>query len=382
MPSIAIAQPPVHLEVSSLGHAFVLAATGLTFAVLVALAVRSWMRTGTPLFLLCLVGGALGLITEPFCDVLGQIYFREKGDPLILFTILGRGQHLWGAFAYAILIGLEGYAFYLLFASRPSRTRFFKLVFALIAVNLAIEVPATRLGLYNYYGPQPFNLTGFPLYWAFTNLGGILAGAILAGFRDWFRGLRLLAVPFLMVSCFIGWELFTGWPVFAALNTDVGFALTYPAGLISIALALAALSFLARLLTAENDSFLRLEQAAENPLLDEAVAPLPVELVGQELVVGAHRRALALDAHRDPEAAPPGGGLHRPLGAVGQRQHDPDEESGGVAGNPHGRDAAGFRPVGDEPIDHGLAVGPEELHGRQVEGVENGGDGDVLDQLG
>jgi len=254
MSPIGIAQPPVQLEASSAGHAFVLVATGLTCAVLVALAVRSWLRTGTPLFLLCLVGGAMGLVTEPFCDVLGQIYFREKGDVVLLFTILGRGQHLWGAFAYAILIGLEGYAFYLLFASRPSRARFQKLVLALIAVDLAIEVPATHLGLYNYYGPQPFNLTGFPLYWAFTNLGGILAGAILAGFRDWFRGLRLLTVPFLMVSCFIGWELFTGWPVFAALNTDAGFPLTYPAGLISIALAIAALSLLARLFTVEESA--------------------------------------------------------------------------------------------------------------------------------
>lgn len=254
MLSLAFAQPPVHLEVSSAGHTFVLAATGMTFAVLIGLAVRSWIRTGTPLFLLCLIGGALGLITEPFCDVLGQIYFREAGDPIIILTVLGRGQHLWGAFAYSILIGLEGYAFYRLFLSRPTRTRFWKLMLALFAVNLAIEVPATQLGLYDYYGPQPFNLTGFPLYWLFTNLGGILAGAILAGFRDWFRGVRLLTVPFLMVSCFIAWELFTGWPVFAALNTDAGFALTYPAGLVTIGLTLAALSLLADLFTVKGSA--------------------------------------------------------------------------------------------------------------------------------
>jgi hypothetical protein len=272
----AIAEPPLHLQVSSAGHAFVLVATGLTCAGLIGLALRSWMRTGSPLFLLCLIGGALGLLTEPFCDVLGQIYFREQGHPVILFTILGRGQHLWGAFAYAILIGLEGYAFSRLFVSRPARTRFWKLIAALITVNLAIEIPATRLGLYDYYGSQPFNLTGFPLYWAFTNLGGILAGAILAGCRDWFRGLRLLAVPFLMVSCFIGWELFTGWPVFAALNTDAGFPLTYPAGVVSIGLALAALSLLARVFT--------VEESDEG--VDEALGVLVVDVDVDDPAVG------------------------------------------------------------------------------------------------
>ncbi|MCA1844720.1 MAG: hypothetical protein LC792_16315 [Actinobacteria bacterium] len=238
--------PPRQLAVPATAHAVVLAGSALALALLVVLALRAWERDRSPVFLACLIGGGLCTVLEPFWDVLGLVYFRERGAP-VLFTVAGRGMPVWVYLAYHVYAGLSAYWFFRLFAGGATMARFWQVLGAVFCLNLFIEIPVTALSVYDYYGAQPFNLTGFPLWWLFTNVGGgIVSGAVLARGGSLFAGRRALAAILLVPSAFGAWEIFAGWPTFAALSSGAGFGLTYPAALVTIAIAVTTASLIAR----------------------------------------------------------------------------------------------------------------------------------------
>lgn len=117
-------------------------------------------------------------------------------------------------------------------------------LFAFFVSNLVIEVPLTALKLYDYYGPQPFQFYpgGFPLWWLFTNLGGVASGVLLALAvrRYGVRG-TLLAVP--LVPCAFGaWEMWAGWPTFVSMTMGVSPVWSYVGAVCTILLSLGPLA--------------------------------------------------------------------------------------------------------------------------------------------
>jgi TRAP-type C4-dicarboxylate transport system permease small subunit len=81
----------------------------------------------------------------------------------------------------------------------------------------------------------------------FTNSGEILAAAILvAATARWGRRAALLAIP-VVPAAFAGWILWAGWPVFGALNVDVGMPVKNLAFVATAAISIASVVALARL---------------------------------------------------------------------------------------------------------------------------------------
>ncbi len=124
----------------------------------------------------------------------------------------------------------------------PAGTHQVVLTVAVVVVvsNLIIEIPVTALKLYDYYGNQPFQFYsgGFPLWWLFTNLGGVFSGVLLAIAVERF-GIRasLLAIP--VVPCAFGaWEMWAGWPTFVALTMGAPLFWSYIGAICTIALSL------------------------------------------------------------------------------------------------------------------------------------------------
>ena len=105
--------------------------------------------------------------------------------------------------------------------------------------NFALEMPGLNLGIYYYYGDQPFKLLGFPLWMAMTNaVMPILAGAVLNLFKDVLTGPRvLLAIP-LMPMITATPQIAIGWPTWLALNSGGGPMVTHAAALVSLGLSI------------------------------------------------------------------------------------------------------------------------------------------------
>jgi hypothetical protein len=100
---------------------------------------------------------------------------------------------------------------------------------------------------YDYYGYQPWRWgSDLPLWWIFTNYGELLGAAVLvlAASRLGPRAypLAIVVVP----GSFAAWELWTGWPMFAVLNSDANALIANLAALGTAAIAVGTIYALGR----------------------------------------------------------------------------------------------------------------------------------------
>ncbi|MFC9556336.1 hypothetical protein ACFTWF_36575 [Rhodococcus sp. NPDC056960] len=234
-----VPDPPRDVLAPATTHDIALAVAIVVAGLFLIYALYDFIRHRTPALLMCAVGGLLAALTEPFYGVLGLLNYRE-GNIMTFVMFNFRGDPTWSTLLYPAFAGGSAYLFFQLFKSGSSKKEFWRAVAVVFGANLIIEIPLTALKLYDYYGPQPFQFYdgGFPLWWLFTNLGGIASGALLvvAERRFGTRG-TLLAVP-LIPSAFVAWEVWTGWPTFAALNLGGSVLWTTVAAVITAALSI------------------------------------------------------------------------------------------------------------------------------------------------
>jgi hypothetical protein len=246
-----IPQPPTGLEMSATGQTIFTIGVTIPWVVLLVLAMRHLVRDRSPVLLLFLAGGALAAVMEPIVDVLGMCFFPRENQWVGL-ELFGRPIPLLIWPVYSWFVGGQAYFFWRLFQRGVSRGRLWKLWLAVMAVNVVLETPGLLMGVYTYYGPQPFNLWGLPLWWPPVNATmPIVAGLLVHKMTPHLTGARILAViPFVpMADGLTNGAL--AWPVWSALNTQIGFPATYPAAVASSGLAALAIWVITRGLPAE-----------------------------------------------------------------------------------------------------------------------------------
>jgi hypothetical protein len=182
-------------------------------------------------------GLAVGLVVPPIYNYLTLVWF-PLNIPLPFVTEFGIRDPLFDALGYVLFIGFGGYLLYTLLL-RGLGAKAVYATFALWGVtDLLLELPFLQAGLYRYYGDQPLQVGGFPLYWVFLNgLVPTLAGTLMylsterwpcsrrvAAWRV--AGCPALAAGLLMIPIF---------PVAAALHADVASAVRVAAALLTIA---------------------------------------------------------------------------------------------------------------------------------------------------
>ena len=211
---------------------------------------RQWWRTRTPLFLVLLGAGFIAaIVVEPYLDAHGHIWFYKAAT---VVTVTGRPVLLWWFLTYSFFIAGTTWVFYRIFRDGGTRRQYWRAFGWFCAINAAIEVPFAAIihSVYNYYGPQPLNLGGWPLWWMFVNCGGALGAAVLWGLRAHFRGLRVLLALVVVPSCFFAWEVLTSWPMWFAFDNSwvSGYAVTYPAVVVTIGISLYAHHLIAQVM--------------------------------------------------------------------------------------------------------------------------------------
>jgi hypothetical protein len=157
-------------------------------------------------------------------------------DPL--FDLLG----------YALYIGFGGWAVCELLRAGHGR-RGIWLSFAFWGVlDLALELPFLHWGMYRYYGHQPFSVGGFPLYWVFMNgTVPVLSGVgMYVAVERWPFGTPGVWWRVAIVPSVAGVLLFVPVsPVAAALHADVAGWVRDGAAIISAAISLATVHWIA-----------------------------------------------------------------------------------------------------------------------------------------
>jgi hypothetical protein len=234
-----IPQPPTHLEMpktaETVFNVFIFIPLGLALAV----AVRHLVQGKGPLLLLCIIGGGFAAFFEPVVDVLGLVYLKEE-NALGTFTVLDRTMPLYICFVYPWYVGGLGYLAYRLFERGITMAGMFALWALDFAVDVALETPGIVAGTYLYYGNQPFDIWGFPLWWGFVNpVMPMIAGALIYKLRPHLSGWKLAAViPCIPMADGLA-NAAAAWPMWITLNqTDVSYVWTYLAGLVTLGLSL------------------------------------------------------------------------------------------------------------------------------------------------
>jgi hypothetical protein len=234
----AIPQPPFSFKASGAQDVFSIAQMVLCAGMFVY-AFRELRRGQGPIMLWCLLGGFLAVVWEPIVDVLGQCWLPARGQHWIAFTLLGRHVPLMMPFVYSWFVGGQAYLFYRLFTRGIDQRRLFQLWGLVFLVNICLESPGIITDVYTYYGKQPFDIWGFPLWWGFINpLMPMIAAAMIYKLKPHLSGATLAVAAIAIVPGADGVaNAFAGWPVIAALNTNVGYVGTWIASLITLGLA-------------------------------------------------------------------------------------------------------------------------------------------------
>jgi hypothetical protein len=236
-------QPPWDMVMNQTGQTVFTVFVIIPWVVLLALAGRALVRDRSAAPLLFMLGGMCSIVMEPVVDVMGMCFFPIHGQWVGLETFAGRPVPIFMWPVYSWFVG--GQAFLLwrtLQRGTLTGPRLWRHWLTAWGVNIVLETPGVLMGVYTYYGAQPFNLWGLPLWWPAVNA----TMPVVAAFgvhKSWphLRGWRLLAiVPLVpMADGLVNGGL--AWPTWSALHSDVGYAATYPASILTIALAALAI---------------------------------------------------------------------------------------------------------------------------------------------
>jgi hypothetical protein len=216
--------------------------------------VRESIKTKSAIPALILVGATIATLTEAIWDILGNVWYPEIGQTP-MYRFFNASVPIWMLAAYPLYLGGLGYAFYKKLISGMATSYIWKFYLVSWVANAVIEIPALQLGVYEYYGAQPFKVLGFPLWQAMGNsLMPVIIGASIFGFRQFLVGARqLLILPMVpMAQCIALMTI--GWPTFVALHSGHGYAWTYPAAMISFGISLLLVALVAHAVTVPDRS--------------------------------------------------------------------------------------------------------------------------------
>ena len=200
-------------------------------------AIVLWWRERSPVPFLIVLGGGTAALIEPIVDVLGGCWYPRHGG-WTAFHLFGTPVPIWAVANYFWYVGGIAYLALRYITRHPSRHTFWKMCALVATVDVVQEAPTVFLHIYHYWGQQPLNPYGFPLWWAAVNAGLPLVGAmliyklapVLTGWRV------LLIIPLMpMVDGLVNGA--TAWPAWLALNSNWPMFLTQAAGVAVFGLA-------------------------------------------------------------------------------------------------------------------------------------------------
>jgi hypothetical protein len=231
-----MAQPPNGLEMNAVGQTIFTIGVTAVWVVAIALAVRYWRRHHSVVPLLLLAGGTICIVFEPVVDVLGLCFF-PRPHQWVGIEAFGRPIPLFMYPVYSWFVGGQAILVWHLLRRGITRRQLWTCWLVIMAVDVVLESPGILMHVYTYYGSQPFNPWGLPLWWPPVNATmPVVAGYLVWRVAPLLRGWRALLIVALLPMADGVANAATAWPVWLTLNTRLGMAATYPAALLTFGL--------------------------------------------------------------------------------------------------------------------------------------------------
>lgn len=195
-------------------------------------------------FLILCLAGAMSCLLDPFVCFFTKAIHAPVGQ-YTMFRAFGKPAPFFLAPMYGFYLAGPAFFFNRAFKKTPAAGLFWK-VFSILAIAVCVfELLPLRLGLWIYYGFQPFVFMKFPLYICFMNTTLVMAFAAVGLIcLDLFSGVKRYL--FLVLAPMSGYAVYGGvaWPVALALLGDVGYAGARVGAIASALLSLVACYFI------------------------------------------------------------------------------------------------------------------------------------------
>lgn len=208
------------------------------------LAHRYSRQYGTYLPWMFLIGGLLMCVNEGLVDHNGRVWFHTEGQ---WTAFIDYGVHLpvWLVLAYIWFFGGRAMVIWHLIENGAAKDPrwIYRHWGVVIAIDIVLENIALYLGLFLYYGEQPFQIGKFPLWWAAINATTpIVLAVVITVLRPYLTGWRVAWVILLAPCVAAAVNAGLGWITWSAINqTQLPAAVVWAAGAVTVGIAVGLL---------------------------------------------------------------------------------------------------------------------------------------------
>lgn len=230
--------PPPGYVMGASGQALFTAILAAPCAATMVFAFWHLIRRHQPLYLVFLAAGGLSVFAEPVVDVLGNCWFPAEGQ-WTAFETIGRPIPWLVVFAYPWFIGGQGYAAYRILQSRARPATLGKYwAITMVIDAIIIQTPGLSMGIHLYYGKQPLDVFGLPLWWLpVDSAAPLIMGLIFYRLLPFLPGWRILALIPLTSFCYGFTHAALSWPVWSTLQSTAAMPLRNLAAIATFAMA-------------------------------------------------------------------------------------------------------------------------------------------------
>lgn len=215
-----LTNPPLHMRVSAGTEAAFTIVCGVPLAIGVVLSIRQLLKYRRPFALYCMLGGALGAaLVEPLLDSNGGVWWPAGGWRA--YTVAQIPIPLLVVLVYPWFLGGQAYLAWRAFEQSASRSLLWRYLILFALTDIVLETIGIQLHAYTYYGHQPLDAWGLPLWYVPCNaVGPFLAGAVFYALRPHFGGVRVALLLGVFPMCFALVYAAAGFPVWVALQSN------------------------------------------------------------------------------------------------------------------------------------------------------------------
>lgn len=236
----ALGPRPEDMHASGAAWVFTLV-VGIGFVLVAAWCLTYAIHRRDVLPLVMLGSGLLSVGFEPVVDTLGKVWYATD-NPWVVYTGMGVPQPAFLVLGYALFWGGSVYVGSRFVLNGTSLWRVFATIFAMDLFVEYLGAPILKVGV--YYDFSPFNVLGFPIWWAFVNgAAGAVGVWLLIVLEPRLTGWRRLGLLPVSATAFGATHAACAWPVWVCLHSNAPHWLGYVAGAYAIAMAFAVVAF-------------------------------------------------------------------------------------------------------------------------------------------
>jgi hypothetical protein len=230
--------PPVEMVMPQMANQIFTVANLAILAIFAIVLGRECVRSRSPLPILFLLGGMLGVFTEPFFDLMVCAWYPQVNSGVSVVHAFNVAVPIWLIAPWGFYIGGQAYYVFRALVRGLRSATLWLLLPIFWFTNVAFEIPGLQLGVYTYYGPQSFKVFGFPLWMGLSNaIMPITIAVVIYALRPILAGHRVwLALPIVPLAGLAGGAA-VGFPMWWALNSGAGSAATLLATFVVFAIA-------------------------------------------------------------------------------------------------------------------------------------------------